>query len=51
MGSRKRPEAVDDDEEIDRLLAGYDLPDAQSDVPHDCVGPPLTDLDELEDWR
>lgn len=42
---------VDDDDEIDRLLAGCDLPNTPGDVPHECVGPALTDLDELEDWQ
>ena len=38
---------VDDDEEIERLLAGLELPDVEGDAPHDGVGPQLTDLDEI----
>ena len=38
---------VDDDDEIERLLAGVELPHVESDAPHDGLGPPLADLEEL----
>ena len=37
---------LDDDDEIDRLLDGLDLPDVGSDAQHDGLGPQLADLDE-----
>ena len=44
--------SVDDDEELDRLLAGLELPDVEGDAPHDGLGPQLTDLDEIRgDWE
>ena len=38
---------VDDDDEIERLLAGLELPDVEGDAPHDGLGPQLADMDEI----
>lgn len=40
---------MDDDDEINRLLDGLELPDVADDAPGDGVGPLLTDLDDLGD--
>lgn len=42
--------AVDDDEEIERLLweLGLELPDVADDAAHDARPPSLDDADELE---
>ena len=41
---------VDDDDEIERLLAWLELPDVEGDAPHDGLGPNFTDLENEGDW-
>ena len=43
---------MDDDKEIDRLLAGLELPDVEGDAPHHGLGLQLSDMDEIQgDWE
>ena len=48
MGSRKRPEGVDDDDEIDRLLAGYDLARVEEHGEDDALPARLDDGEGFE---
>ena len=41
---------VDDDDEIERLLAGLELPDVEGDAPHDILGPKFAVLENEGDW-
>lgn len=43
--------AVDDDDEIARLLDGVELPNVADNAPDGGLGPRLTDMDELGDWE